>query len=154
MILTAIVMIIILVSIVFFYNQLAKLDVLSQNAWSNLLEKFENLHILLLRLNKNNQLILPKSLDELIDTASNAVDISSRVQKENELAKILEQFISTPITDINVKHDASIVKTDLQIARRQYNAAVRDYNVAIHTIPTCWIAKATKAKEKIFFKIE
>lgn len=154
MLLTAAVMIAVLVCIVFFYNQLTKLEVLTLNAWNDVTKQFERRHIFLQQLNKQSPIILPTELEKLVQEASDSPNTNTRLQTEKQLGDMLEQFLNQ--SDINnkdeLRQEADKIESDLQKARRKYNASVRYYNVALHTVPTCWIAKATKAEEKTFYK--
>lgn len=156
MLLTAAVMIAVLVSFVFFYNQLAKLEELTLQTWADVTEQFDRQHALLQKLNEQAPIILPTELEKLLQKATDASNANERLQTEKQLGNMLEQFLSQ--SDENnkerLRQEADKIETDLQKARLKYNASVRYYNVALHTVPTCWIAKATKAEEKIFYKID
>ncbi len=154
MLLTAAVIIAVLVSVVFFYNQLAKLEVLTLKAWNDVTQQFDRQHTLLQQLNEQSPIILPAELEKLLQKASDTQNTTERLQTEKQLENMLEQFLNQ--SDIQnkdeLKQEADKIETDLQKARRKYNASVKYYNVALHTVPTCWIAKATKAEEKTFYK--
>lgn len=156
MLLTAAVMIAVLVSFVFFYNQLAKLEELTLQTWADVTEQFDRQHALLQKLNEQAPIILPTELEKLLQKATDASNANERLQTEKQLGNMLEQFLSQ--SDENnkerLRQEADKIETDLQKARLKYNASVRYYNVALHTVPTCWIAKATKAEEKTFYKID
>lgn len=149
-------MIAVLVSFVFFYNQLAKLEELTLQTWADVTEQFDRQHALLQKLNEQAPIILPTELEKLLQKATDASNANERLQTEKQLGNMLEQFLSQ--SDENnkerLRQEADKIETDLQKARLKYNASVRYYNVALHTVPTCWIAKATKAEEKIFYKID
>ena len=124
------VFIVLLVGCVFFYNQLAKLDALADEAWKEALNRFERRYGL---------------LASLADTAA------GKTQRTEELCSRARRCAEDP-QFLLLKQKFAEAEKELQNARRRYNAAVRDYNVALHTVPTCWIAKSIKAEEKIFFK--
>ncbi len=152
------ILIVVLVSCVFFYNQLAKLDSLAATAWQDLFIHFERRAELINQLPDEH---FRKSIDELCRQARQQSAVKERQFAENKLGNELKRYWQDAENDGRLKNNLELrqlkqkfaaAEEDLQNARRHYNAAVRDYNVALHTVPTCWIAHSTKAEEKIFFK--
>lgn len=156
------VFIVLLVGCVFFYNQLAKLDALTDETWKEVLVWFENRYELVASLaDANNTRQTEELRQQTRRCAEINEDIKQRQNAENELGKAIRLFFAetenenTQTADpqlMQLKQKFAEAEEELQNARRRYNAAVRDYNVALHTVPTCWIAKSIKAEEKIFFK--
>ena len=158
------VFIVLLVGCVFFYNQLAKLDALADEAWKEALNRFERRYGLLASL-ADTAAGKTQRTEELCSRARRCAeidtDIKQRQNAENELGNAVRLFFAETENEENASEDPQFLllkqkfaeaEEELQTARRRYNAAVRDYNVALHTVPTCWIAKSIKAEEKIFFK--
>lgn len=158
------VFIVLLVGCVFFYNQLAKLDALADEAWKEALIRFERRYGLVASL-ADTAAGQNRQTEELRDRACRCVkidmDIKQRQNAENELGNAIRLFFAETENEEKAAADPQFsrlkqkfaeAEEELQNARRRYNAAVRDYNVALHTVPTCWIAKSIKAEEKIFFK--
>ena len=151
------VFIVLLVGCVFFYNQLAKLDALADEAWKEALNRFERRYGLLASL-ADTAAGKTQRTEELCSRARRCAeidtDIKQRQNAENELFAETEneENASEDPQFLLLKQKFAEAEEELQNARRRYNAAVRDYNVALHTVPTCWIAKSIKAEEKIFFK--
>ena len=152
MILTA-VFIAFLVSAVFFYNQLAKLEALVFESQNGIFSLTEKLSILC----KQIQNALPDTSNIVISEISSD-NVEKMFQTEKDMEKYIENALKETLesnSDLNsFRQEYETIKKEIQLQRRKYNAAVRYYNVALHTVPTSWIAKLTKAEEKIFFKVD
>ena len=159
----AVVFIVLLVGYVFFYNQLAKLDALSERAWKKLKNTFSRREELAGKIKIFMIQYFPgEKLDDIFipfpDEKDNG-DIRQRLEFENKQSRNLSRLLARTAADNNqefcrLRQEWKTAEKDMQNARRRYNAAVRDYNVALHTFPASVIGKSIKAKEKIFFKID
>lgn len=161
-------LIVILISYVFFYNQLIKLDALTKEAWSSIDVQLKRRHDLIPNLVETVQgytTYEKNLLEEIIalrNHAKNAANIAEQQTTEIQLSYNLKQLcalaerypdLKADIQFTILQENLSIIENDLQSARRYYNTTVRDYNVALHTIPSCWIAQSMKAEDKNFFEI-
>ena len=152
------VFIVLLVGCVFFYNQLAKLDALADEAWKEALNRFERRYGLLASL-ADTAAGKTQRTEELCSRARRCAeidtDIKQRQNAENELGNAVRLFFAETENEENASEDPQFLllkqkfaeaEEELQNARRRYNAAVRDYNVALHTVPTCSKPAAEKRR--------
>lgn len=154
---------VLLVGYVFFYNQLAKLDALSERAWKKLKNSFSRREELSGKIKSFMVQHFPDGkFDDIFipfPTENNDDDIRRRLEFENRLSRNMSRLLARTAADDNqefcrLRQEWKTAEKDMQNARRRYNAAVRDYNVALHTFPASVVGKSIKAKEKIFFKID
>ena len=155
------VFIVLLVGCVFFYNQLAKLDALADEAWKEALNRFERRYGLLASL-ADTAAGKTQRTEELCSRARRCAEIDTDInsgKRRKRTGKRRSALFAETENEENASEDPQFLllkqkfaeaEKELQNARRRYNAAVRDYNVALHTVPTCWIAKSIKAEVKIF----
>ena len=154
--------IILLVAYVFFNNQLNKLNSLIDENRAEIILGLEHRHQKILSI--LNFISIPT------EKAQELISISLKVSQTHNI-KALEQaetILEMPLKEIHfliekslaqsknfelskLKNDLIQAENDMQNAYQNYNSAVRDFNVALHTIPTSWIAKSNKIKEKSFF---
>ena len=155
------ILIILLVGYVFFYNQLVKLDALSNHTLNKLQKCLSQRADL-------NKIIVSFLKQQFSISEENFIFPSPQIKNDFEEYQKLEYLRSKNIQYLLNKFPNNLssnplfqqmqkewisAEDDFQNFRHRYNAADRDYNAALHTFPASLVAKTINLKEKTFFKI-
>lgn len=151
------------------YNRLAGLNVLVDNAWSDVEVQLKRRHDLvpnLVETVKGYAAHERQTLEAVINARNAAVaasDPQQRVQAESMLTAALRQLFALseayPELKANenflaLQRELSAIEEDIANARRYYNAVVRDYNTRLALIPDGFIAALCGFRSKPFFVAE
>lgn len=169
LLLAAIVLGVIIVGIIVFYNRLVKLGYLVDEAWSGIdvqLKRRLDLIPNLVAVVKSYATYESDILTEVTRLRSQsqealAADKRGALEKNigTELKNILALAESYPELKANenflsLQKNLSAIEDDLQYARRYFNGTVRDLNISVQSFPSNIIASLFTIKSRQFFELE
>ncbi|MEJ5227004.1 LemA family protein [Thermodesulfovibrio sp.] len=155
--------------LIFTYNKLIKLRILSEQAWSDVDVQLKRRHDLipnLVETVKGYASHERNTLEEIVKLRNSAIGAASQEEKfqaENMLTKALRQLFALAENYPDLKASANFqslqeelsrIEETISQARRYFNAVIRDYNTAIAIFPNNLIAGALGFSPKIFFETE
>jgi LemA protein len=167
--LAAVIGVIVLVWIVFTFNQLTRLRQLSRNAWSDIDVQLKRRHDLIpsvVAVVKGHAGYERATLEALVAARGRALAATSpaaRAREEDPLGTGLRNIFAVAEAYPDLKAAASFVAlqrtlTDvedhIQNARRYYNAVVRDFNTALARFPTVLLARIIGFAPREFFGLD
>lgn len=151
------------------YNNLVKLRVLVEEAWSGidvqLKKRFDlipNLVNTVKGYAKHEEGVFTK-VTELRSSIGNAESVEERVDLENQLSGTLKTLFAVSENYPELKADSSFLKLqgelseiedELEGARRYYNGTVREFNLKIQSFPINLVAGMFGFKSRAFFEAE
>jgi LemA protein len=163
------VVVLLILAVVFIYNRMVKLRVMTEQSWSDVDVQLKRRHDLipnLVETVKGYAAHERGTLEEVVkarNAAASAASTEEKVQAENMLTRALRQLFALAEAYPDLKASANFkslqeelanIETALQQARRYYNAVVRDYNTTISVFPNSLIAGQFGFSAKPFFEIE
>lgn len=169
LLLAAIVLGLIIVGIIVFYNRLVKLGYLVDEAWSGIdvqLKRRLDLIPNLVAVVKSYATYESDILTEVTrlrfqSQEALAADKRGALEKNigTELKNILALAESYPELKANenflsLQKNLSAIEDDLQYARRYFNGTVRDLNISVQSFPSNIIASLFAIKSRQFFELE
>lgn len=155
--------------LIFTYNKLIKLRILSEQAWSDVDVQLKRRHDLipnLVETVKGYASHERNTLEEIVKLRNSAIGAASQEEKfqaENMLTKALRQLFALAENYPDLKASANFqalqeelsrIEETISQARRYFNAVIRDYNTAIAIFPNNLIAGVLGFSPKIFFETE
>ena len=156
---------ILVLSIIFIYNKLVKINLRCKNAWAgidNQLKRRADLIPNLVSVTKGYAEYESKTLEEIVNKRNLATNMNeiAKNSKEtsNALTKLLalaENYPDLKANEIYKKLQIELTGTEDKIAyaRQFYNDSVQYYNTAIMTFPNNILAKIMKYEEREYFSI-
>jgi LemA protein len=151
------------------YNHLVKLNVRTDEAWSDIdiqLKRRYDLIPNLVETVKGYATHEKKAFENVTmarAVALGAQGVSDKAKAENQIEGALKSIfaVAEAYPELKANQNFAQLQTDLtdtedkiQAARRFYNSNVRELNIAIQSFPSNIFAKAFKFKEKELFELE
>ena len=164
-----IVLAIIAVVFVVFYNRLVKLRQTVRNAWADIDVQLKRRHDLipnLVETVKGYASHEQDTLEAVIQARNRAIGASGPAETaaaENQLTGALRQLfaLSESYPQLRavegfteLQGSLKEVEEAVQSSRRYYNAVVRDYNTTIEQVPSNIVANAFRFQQEEFFELE
>lgn len=164
-----IVIALIILYIIYAYNQLIKLQNLTKEGWSGIdvqLKQRANLIPNLVESVKgymgHERGVLEK-VTELRSQCLTSGSVEERAQNENMLTNALRQLFAVAENYPDLKASQNFmelqktltdIENQIQLARRYYNGTARDFNILIQSFPSNLIANSFHFTPVAFFEIE
>ena len=160
---------VVVLAVVFIYNSLVRLRVLSDNAWSDIDVQLKRRHDLvpnLVETVKGAAGYERGTLEAVIEARSRAMNAqgpAARGEAEGALTAALRQFFALAESYPQLRAvesfgqlQASLVQLEdaIQSARRYYNAVVRDLNTRIQQFPANLVAGLFGFASREFFQLD
>jgi LemA protein len=164
-----IVLVILAVVFVTYYNRLVKLRQTVRNAWSDIDVQLKRRHDLvpnLVETVKGYASHEQETLDAVIRARNGAISASGPAEAaaaENQLTGALRQLFALSesypqlraVEGFNeLQGSLKEIEEAVQSSRRYYNAVVRDYNTTIEQVPSNIVANAFRFQPEEFFELE
>ena len=164
-----IVLVVLAVVFVTYYNRLVKLRQTVRNAWSDIDVQLKRRHDLipnLVETVKGYASHEQDTLDAVIKARNGAIAASGPVEAaaaENQLSGALRQLfaLSESYPQLRavegfteLQGSLKEIEAAVQSSRRYYNAVVRDYNTTIEQVPSNIVANAFRFEQEEFFELE
>lgn len=164
-----IVLAIIAVVFVVYYNRLVKLRQTVRNAWADIDVQLKRRHDLipnLVETVKGYALHEQDTLEAVIQARNRAIGASGPAETaaaENQLTGALRQLfaLSESYPQLRavegfteLQGSLKEVEEAVQSSRRYYNAVVRDFNTTIEQVPSNIVANAFRFQQEEFFELE
>jgi len=161
--------ILIILWLIFTYNRLVKLRIMTDQAWSDVDVQLKRRHDLipnLVETVKGYASHERNTLEEVVrlrNSAIGATTTEEKIEAENMLTRALRQLFALAENYPDLKASANFQKLQDELAkieetisqaRRYFNAVVRDYNTAISIFPNNLIATPLGFSRKVFFETE
>lgn len=155
--------------LIFTYNRLVKLRIMTDQAWSDVEVQLKRRHDLIPNLIESVKGYASherNTLEEIVKLRNSAIEATSpekKIEAENMLTKALRQLFALAENYPDLKASANFQKLQdelakiediLSQARRYFNAVVRDYNTSISIFPNNLIASLLGFLPKTFFETE
>jgi len=170
-IIISVIIIAIIFSVIFLYNNLIRSKNRVLEAWSDIdvqLKRRYNLIPNLINTVKGYAKHERETLEEVIQARNKAMnteagDSKNKVEAENQLSSTLKSIfaLSENYPDLkanqnflNLQDELSDTENKIQAARRFYNNNVQDFNTKLQVFPTNIIAKQLNFVARDFFEIE
>jgi len=160
---------ILVLMIVAFYNKLVKLKNMAQEGWSGIdvqLKKRYDLIPNLVETVKGYATHEKEVFENVAATRSmgiNASSVKEQGQAENMITQALGKLFAVaenyPDLKANqnfleLQRELAKVENDIQLARRYYNGTVRDNNIAVESFPSNLVASSFGFKQYDYFELE
>jgi LemA protein len=154
---------------VIYYNRLVKLRQTVRNAWADIDVQLKRRHDLipnLVETVKGYASHEQETLDAVIQARNSAIGASGPVESavaENQLSGALRQLfaLSESYPQLRavegfteLQGSLKEIEAAVQSSRRYYNAVVRDYNTTIEQVPSNVVANAFRFQQEEFFELE
>jgi len=151
------------------YNRMVKLQVMTDQAWSDVDVQLKRRHDLvpnLVETVKGYAAHEKSTLESVVKARNAAVTAAApqdKAQAENMLTRALRQLFALVENYPNLKantnflslqEDLAKIEETIQQARRYYNAVVRDYNTTISVFPNSLVARQFGFTSKPFFEMD
>jgi LemA protein len=155
--------------LIFTYNKLVRLRIMTEQAWSDVDVQLKRRHDLipnLVETVKGYATHERKTLEEVIklrNTSISAKTTEEKIEAENMLTQALRQLfalaenypdLKASINFQALQNELARIEETISMARRYFNAVVRDYNTAISIFPNSLIAGILGFTRKIFFEMD
>lgn len=170
LIIVGVIVLLVLIIGVAIYNGLVKLNVRTDEAWSDItvqlkrrLDLIPNLVNTVKGYAKHEASVLEKVAQERADTVKGGGSVQETAQAENALSGALKSVFAVAESNPDLKANQNflqlqdeLVDTEdkIQASRRFYNGAVRDLNTKIQVFPTNIFAGMLGFKKREFFEVE
>lgn len=157
-------------AVIFMYNALVRLNVRTDEAWSDItvqlkrrLDLITNLVSTVKGYAKHEAEVLEKIAKERAGTVNNQGSVQAAAQTENMLSGALKSIFAVAESNPDLKANQNflqlqndLVDTEdkIQAARRFYNGSARDLNTKILTFPTNIFAGMLGFKVREFFEVD
>ena len=156
-----------IVAVVVFYNRLVRSRNRVSTAWSDIDVQLQRRHDLIPQLVKavdayaKYERATLEAVTELRAEAMRVVDVDARGEAEQALSEgvgrllaIAESYPDLKANENFLELQAELVQTEnyLQFARRYYNGSVRDYNTMTETVPSNVVATLFGFEPREFFQ--
>jgi LemA protein len=154
---------------VIYYNRLVKLRQTVRNAWADIDVQLKRRHDLipnLVETVKGYASHEQETLDAVIQARNSAIGASgpaATAAAENQLSGALRQLfaLSESYPQLRavegfteLQGSLKEIETAVQSSRRYYNAVVRDFNTTIEQVPSNIVANAFRFQQEEFFELE
>jgi LemA protein len=164
-----IIFILVLLWLIFIYNKLVKLKIMTEQAWSDVDVQLKRRHDLipnLVETVKGYATHERKTLEEVVklrNIAISAKTTEEKIEAENMLTQALRQIfalaenypdLKASVNFQTLQNELASIEETISQARRYFNAVVRDYNTAISIFPNSLIAGILGFTRKIFFETD
>ena len=164
-----IVLAVVLVYVVWTYNQLVSLSKRADAAWSDIdvqLKRRWDLVPALVETVKGYAQHESSTFEHVVAARGQAVQagsITDRSASEQNLAAAVGKLFAVAEAYPELKasenfqglHNSLVeIENNVQYARRYYNAVIRDWNTLVGTIPSLWVAGAAGYGERPYFQLE
>ena len=165
--LTAAIVVLVLATVVVFYNRLIRARNRVSTAWSDIDVQLQRRHDLVPQLVKavdayaKYERATLEAVTELRAEAMRVVDVDARGKAEEALSEGVTRLLALAESYPDLKANENfmnlqqeLVETEnyLQFARRYYNGSVRDYNTMTETVPSNIVANLFGFKAREFFQ--
>ena len=156
-----------IVAVVVFYNRLVRSRNRVSTAWSDIDVQLQRRHDLIPQLVKavdayaKYEKATLEAVSELRAEAMQVVDVDARGVAEQALSEGVSRLLALAESYPDLKANenflglqAELVETEnyLQFARRYYNGSVRDYNTMTETVPSNIVATVFRFEPREFFQ--
>ncbi|MDI1471980.1 MAG: LemA family protein [Thermodesulfovibrio sp.] len=164
-----IIFILVLLWLIFTYNKLVRLKIMTEQAWSDVDVQLKRRHDLipnLVETVKGYATHERKTLEEVVkirNTAISAKTTEEKIEAENMLTQALRQLfalaenypdLKASVNFQALQNELAKIEETISMARRYFNAVVRDYNTSISIFPNSLIAGILGFTRKIFFEMD
>ncbi len=162
-------LVLILIYIIYTYNQLIRLRTMLNEAWSGIDVQLQKRHDLIPNIVKTvegyatHEKKLFENIAHLRSLGINANSQKDQEQAEVGLSKALDTLfvvvenypeLKANQNFLELQRELAVVEHDLQRSRRYYNGSVRNYNILIEQFPSMLVAKLSNHKQREFFDIK
>ena len=159
--------VLLLATVVLFYNRLIRARNRVRTAWSDIDVQLQRRYDLVPQLVKavdqyaRYEKATLEAVSELRAKAMRLTEVAARGDAEEQLGKGITRLIALAENYPDLKANESflhlqteLVETEdfLQYARRYYNGAVRDYNTMVESVPSNFVAAAFRFRPRAFFQ--
>ena len=164
-----VILFILAVLIISFYNKLVRLKNMAEEGWSGIdvqLKKRYDLIPNLVETVKGYATHEKEVFENVASTRSmgiNAATVKEQGQAENMITQALGRLFAVaenyPDLKANqnfmeLQRELSKVENDIQLARRYYNGTVRENNISVESFPSNLVASSFSFKKFDFFELE
>ncbi len=161
---------VLVVAVIFMYNSLVRLNVRTDEAWSDItvqlkrrLDLIPNLVNSVKGYAKHEAEVLEKVAEERASVVSGGGSVKEAAQADNAISGALKSIFAVAESNPDLKANQNflqlqgeLVDTEdkIQAARRFYNGSARDLNIKIKTFPTSIFAGMLGFKPREFFEVD
>lgn len=169
LIIVGVILAIVVLAVIFMYNSLVRLNMRTQEAWSDITVQLKRRYDLIPNLvntvkgyAKHEKSVF-EDVTKARTQAMNAEGVQETAKAENQFSETLKSLfaVAEAYPDLKANENFKALQDELvdtedkiQASRRFYNGSVRDLNIKIQTFPTNIFANMLGFKKREFFEVE